>query len=187
MRIIGGSFKGRNLKSFEGKDIRPTSSRLRENLFNILQHSSSGVKGLTVMDIFSGTGAMGIEAISRGAKKVIFVEKSLESISLMEHNLKALNIEDQAYIIKQSIDFLAQGAMNFEQKIDLVFMDAPFPKSQELTFLALEAIKKGNWLSLNVRIIAEVPSKISFEPPEFYEITREVKAGSSKALFIKPI
>ncbi len=118
MRIISGKYRGKNLKSFEGFDVRPTSDRAREALFSILYNK---VIGSNFLDLCSGTGAIGLEAISRGAKKVTFVDNSRDSLKILEFNLKS---------IKETADIRYKDALLFlretKDKFDIIFFDPPY-------------------------------------------------------------
>ncbi len=125
MRIVGGAFKGRTLFEFKGQDIRPTSDMARESLFNVIKDKIIGAKFL---DLYCGTGAVGIEALSRGAIRVVFNDLSRESIKLTKKNLEKVDKENLAN--KNSVSFQNLDALNFlksiSEKFDVVFIDAPY-------------------------------------------------------------
>lgn len=122
MRIIAGKFKGLHLVSFKADHIRPTTDRVKETLFNILMGQFEDVK---VLDLFAGTGNLGLEALSRGAQKVIFVEKHPKSIHILEANLKQLKVDKGDYqIIKK--DVLGFLKSDFSETYDVIFADPPF-------------------------------------------------------------
>ncbi len=123
MRIIGGSLRGRKLFSTPGKRIRPTADRLRESLFNIL---SFRVPEAIVLDLFSGTGALGIEALSRGARQAVFVEKSAIAVQTIRRNIQICRLEDQAHIFQWDIVKNLNCLWKVALKYDLVFMDPPY-------------------------------------------------------------
>ncbi len=185
MRIIGGKYKGRKLATPTGGHVRPTSDRLRESLFNILAHSELGLEDLLVMDIFAGTGSQGLEALSRGAEKCIFVEKSPQSISLLEANRELLDDSADAIILRQDATRLSHSPSLYKNAVELVFMDAPFEKAQELTEKALIALYQGEWLAENAWIIVKFPAKTHFEPPKPYHSLRNIKAGGAQAFILE--
>ena len=120
MRIIAGRFKGRVLHSFKGRNIRPTSDRLRETLFNILQKELSGA---SVWDAFAGTGALGLEALSRGAGFVLFTERSRQAVKLLLKNVNLLGITGETEVIHaDAIDWVATTGHRF----DIIFLDPPY-------------------------------------------------------------
>jgi 16S rRNA (guanine966-N2)-methyltransferase len=123
MRVIAGLFKGRKLVDFKAEHIRPTTDRVKESLFNILQ---AFVPESQVLDLFSGTGSLGIEALSRGAKAATFVDDNVKSLKILRANLSLLEIEAQAQVVRaDAIEFLKKPGSEF----DLVLIDPPFTKS----------------------------------------------------------
>lgn len=131
MRIIGGTAKGRRLASFKAASIRPTSDKVREAIFNILQQpDGDGFRFERVLDIFAGTGAMGMEAISRGAGRASFIDSSPKAVQVIKKNLELCAFTDKAFIIaKDVIAALEQSAKRGEQ-FDLIFIDPPYIASQ---------------------------------------------------------
>ena len=132
MRIVGGKYKGRVLTAFDGNKIRPTSDMARESLFNILQ---TKIYGADFLDLFSGTGAMGIEALSRGAKSVTFNDFSRDSIAVLKKNLEKLKVEEE-YTIKNmdALTFIESCTKTF----DIIYIDPPY--KSDLGVRALNAI-----------------------------------------------
>ena len=124
MRVVAGKYKGKNLASPKTDDVRPTTTRIKETLFNVLQ---GYVQGSTVLDLFAGSGSLGIEAISRGAKRVDFADKSRDSIALVKQNLKGI---EGCYTV-QNADFLAalRSANASGVKYDVIFLDPPYASS----------------------------------------------------------
>ena len=118
MRIIAGKHRGRVLKEFKGREIRPTADRAKEAIFNILQ---TEIYGSTFLDVYCGTGNMGIEAISRGAEKVVFVDSSKESVQIAKFNLE---------MIKENAEIVCQDALTYagttREKFDVIFLDPPY-------------------------------------------------------------
>lgn len=122
MRVITGIARGRKLKNFEGQDIRPTTDMVKEAMFSVIQFD---IEGCGTLDLFSGTGQLGIEALSRGAKFCRFVDKSKESAELTRENIALTGFKDISNVINaDSIDFLRMGRYKF----DLAFLDPPYNK-----------------------------------------------------------
>jgi 16S rRNA (guanine966-N2)-methyltransferase len=175
MRIIAGKFRSRQLKSAKGLDLRPTSDRLRETLFDIL---GDLVVGSRVIDAFAGTGAVGIEALSRGARQVIFIEKHAATASLIKKNLATLEIHQQARVLPidalHALRLLAGEAAVPAQKdaLDIVFLDPPYDHAADydrvLSFLASATL-----LSEGGLVIAEHRRK--FQLPEAVESLQRVR------------
>jgi 16S rRNA (guanine966-N2)-methyltransferase len=123
MRVISGKFRGRILKGPEGLEMRPTGDRLKESLFNIL---GPGIDGATMLDVFGGTGAIGIEAISRGASEVVFIESSDTSVRLIRKNLKICGIGNGYRIIEQDVFAALRALARQGYKANVVFFDPPY-------------------------------------------------------------
>jgi len=132
MRVIGGEFRSRRLQSMPGNDVRPTPDKVRESLFNILGQE---IEGSVFVDAYAGTGAVGIEALSRGARHAIFIEKDRAAVNLIKSNLAALGTESRARVIRGPAA-LCLGGLD----ADIVFIDPPYPKDREYE-AALEALE----------------------------------------------
>ncbi len=144
MRIIGGKFRSRVLAEFKGEDVRPTSDRAKESLFNIL---SLRIFGARVLDLFSGSGALGLECLSRGAEEVIFNDFSKDSLAILKKNLGALKIPvngDEAKVYHYDFSVCLDAMRG---KFDLIFLDPPYRLDYGKT--ALEKIAKKDLLSEN--------------------------------------
>ena len=132
MRIIGGEFRGRRISSFPGKTIRPTADRLREAIFNII---GQRVRGGRVLDLFAGTGAMGIEALSRGAQQAVFVDAAAAACSVIRKSLSALGLEERGAVLRwnaaRGLNCLGPYAATFE----LAFLDPPYREGKVLPTL----------------------------------------------------
>ena len=123
MRVIGGEFGSRRLKTLPGRDTRPTPDRLRETLFDILQPR---IEGAVFVDAYAGTGAVGIEALSRGAARAVFLERSRKAVAVIRENLQSLGIEDRATVVQ---GFAASALA--QQRGDILFLDPPYEMQQE--------------------------------------------------------
>jgi 16S rRNA (guanine966-N2)-methyltransferase len=132
MRVIAGQYRSRRLQSMPGMDVRPTPDKVRESLFNIL---SPQIEGAVFVDAYAGTGAVGIEALSRGARHAIFIEKDRAAVNLIKSNLAALGAESRARVIHGGAALYLGGL-----DADIVFIDPPYPKEREYqaAFEALE-------------------------------------------------
>src|ERR1700753_1706862 len=140
MRVVGGRLKGRNLASPKTQSIRPTADRLREAVFNILIHAyGDPVTGARVLDLFAGTGALGIEAISRGAAFTLFVDDGAEARALIRQNVDALRLGMIPRVFRR--DATRLGAAHPVEPFGLVFLDPPYRKG--LTLPALAALRDG--------------------------------------------
>lgn len=126
MRIIGGDFKGRKLRSVPGSNIRPTADRTREAIFNIL---ASRVRGSNVLDLFAGTGAFGIEALSRGADSAFFIDCYKEPISVLRRNLEDISLESRSKILQWNIAKSLDCLRSLQTSFNLIFLDPPYNKN----------------------------------------------------------
>lgn len=150
MRIIAGNLKGRKLQKIRGYKIRPTSDRLRETLFNIL---SDRIREAVVLELFAGTGALGIEALSRGAKSAVFIDKYKNALLTINKNIKTCKLEHKAKIINWDIAKNLNCLKPYQSCFNLVFMDPPY--NQNLVKPALENLHKIGALDLSALIVVE--------------------------------
>lgn len=152
MRIVGGEFRGRPLATPRSQAIRPTTDRTRESLFNILTHAyPDAVGGARVLDLFAGTGAVGLEALSRGAAAALFVETSVEGRGLLRTNIEALALQGRAKVFRR--DATALGSAGTIEPFGLVFADPPY--ATDAGEKALRAAAAGGWLIAGALAILE--------------------------------
>ena len=133
MRVISGEFRGRKLEEIEGMEIRPTSDRVKESLFNIL---GTRLMDCAFLDLFAGTGGIGIEAYSRGAELVVFIDESAKSIKVLRNNLDKLNISDKVEIHNTDYANAINKLAYANKKFDIIFIDPPYLKGFEKNALA---------------------------------------------------
>ena len=176
MRIVAGKHKGRILAAPKGRDTRPTSDRTRGAVFNILEHGIEGLflRDVHVLDVFAGTGALGLEALSRGAATATFIEQSSEALKCLSENIRTLKTDDQATVIKTD----ATRPPPAKQSYDLVFLDPPYGK--DLVTKALTALQAKSWISSGAFIVAEVGSKEETTLPEAFGLLDERVYGAAK-------
>jgi len=181
MRIVGGRFRGRSLKSPASHDIRPTTDRTREALFNILAHGYAGtLDDVRVLDLFAGTGAVGFEALSRGAEFVLFVERSTEGRGLLRANMETLGVQGQCKVFRR--DATAMGAVGTMQPFQLVFADPPYGRG--LGERALQSVAAGGWLSPDALVILEEQNGISPRLSDsFQQLERRDFGGTTMHFF----
>lgn len=182
MRIISGRFKGHALKTPKTYRVRPTSDRLRETLFNVLAHSyGDPVDGARVLDLFAGTGALGLEALSRGAGFALFVEDGVEARGLLRGNVEALGVAGTSRIFRRDATKLGPAAPN--APFSLVFADPPYGKG--LGEKALASARDGDWLTREALVIVEEAGDAAFEVPEGFEEIETRSYGEAKLIFLK--
>src|SRR6202008_2293809 len=144
MRVVGGRLRGRNLASPASREIRPTADRLRESVFNILMHAyGDPITGARVLDLFAGTGALGVEAISRGAAFALFVDNGAEARALLRNNVEALALGGVTKVFRRDATNL--GPAHPVEPFSLVFLDPPYGKG--LAEHALASLRDGGWLT----------------------------------------
>lgn len=153
MRIVAGRFRGRALKSPEDRDVRPTSDRVRESLFNILEHGvpEFSLHGARVIDLFAGTGALGLEAISRGASYCLFVDDAAKSRAIIRDNVEAFGLTGETRIFRRDATDL--GPIGTMAPFAIAFIDPPYGK--DLAAPAISALIDGGWLTDTAIIVVE--------------------------------
>lgn len=180
LRIIGGDLKGKKLHSVADTKIRPTADRLREAIFNII---SFRVRGAIVLDLFAGTGALGIEALSRGAESAVFIDTSRKVLSLIQRNIKSCALGSRAKIVKWDIINNLNCLSPTDRAFDLVFMDPPYNKS--LIKASLFNLHRSNSLVKDAHIIVEhSPSEPIPENNPAFKFTDQRKYGKTLVSFL---
>lgn len=174
MRIIAGQFRGRKLKTPVGSSVRPTTGRLRESIFNVITHRLGRFDGIQVADIFAGTGAFGLEALSRGSAEVVFVEKHA---SLLRQNIDHLAVRNKTRVIPADARALPTQSNPF----DLVFMDPPYNKG--LIEPTLQSLNEKNWIRSDSLVIVERDEKEDVVFPSFLSQVRVLKQGKRRVHF----
>ena len=165
MRGVGGRLKGRNLASPSSNGIRPTADRLRESVFNILIHAyDNPIADSRVLDLFAGTGALGIEAVSRGAAFALFVDDGAEARALLRQNVEALGVAAVTRIFRR--DATKLGPAHPVEPFSLAFLDPPYGKG--LAEKALVSAHEGGWLMDEALIVVEDVAD-AFKAPEGYD------------------
>ena len=180
MRVIAGVARSMPLKTPMGPDTRPTTDRIKETLFNILQND---IPGAVFIDLFSGSGAIGIEALSRGARKAYFIENAPQALNCIQDNLVFTKLNDKAVVLKQDA---ALGLSSvFEKEVDLIFMDPPYEGGQEERVLQMLAGMK--YVTEDTLIIVEASLRTNLDYAEElgFEMIREKKYRTNKHLFLK--
>ncbi|HEY0234058.1 MAG TPA: 16S rRNA (guanine(966)-N(2))-methyltransferase RsmD [Afipia sp.] len=166
MRVVGGRLRGRNIASPSSNEIRPTRDRLRESLFNILMHAyENPVLDARVLDLFAGTGALGIEAVSRGAAFTLFVDNGAEARALLRNNVEALGLGGVTKVYRRDATNL--GPAYPMEPFSLVFLDPPYGKG--FAAKALVSLREGKWLAADALVVVEEATSAAFATPEGYE------------------
>lgn len=182
MRIVAGKFRGKALSSPPDDSIRPTSDRAREAMFNILgSRLSPHLDGLRVLDLFAGTGALGLEALSRGAASAVFVDTGAEARGLIRDHIEAFGIAGVAKLLRR--DATALGPAGTMGPVDLVFLDPPYGKG--LGEQALVSLRAGNWLAPDATLVLEESADVTLEVPEGFVLDDRRLYGAAAVHFLR--
>lgn len=185
MRIVAGKHRGRPLAVPQGSDIRPSGDRVREALFNTLCHGNArigegdGVREAIVLDGFAGTGALGLEAASRGAAHVTLMERDHEALRLCRRNVASLGEQERVTVLAG--DCLAP--VRAAQPCDLVLLDPPYRSGAAAD--ALTALARAGWIAPDALCVVELAAKEPFTPPEGAELLDERRYGAARVVFLR--
>jgi 16S rRNA (guanine966-N2)-methyltransferase len=181
MRVVAGRLRGRALKAPQSQAIRPTADRLRESLFNILVHAyGDPVEGARVLDLFAGTGALGIEALSRGAAFALFVDDGVEARALLRANVESLGLGGTSKVFRR--DATKLGPAHPVEPFSLVFADPPYGKG--LAEKALASAKEGGWLLPEALVVVE-EATAAFTCPQGFEELERRDYSDSEIVFLR--
>ena len=180
MRIVGGEYRGRALAAPRSQSIRPTSDRTREAVFNVIAHNHPGrLEGARVLDLFAGTGALGLEALSRGAAHCVFIEESAEGRGLIRTNVEAMGLQGRTRIFRR--DATSIGEVGTIMPFDLVFADPPYGKG--LGERALASALAGGWLKADSLVLVEEEEASPFQPPAGLSLVERRSYGDTVVTF----
>lgn len=182
MRIVAGEFRGRALATPAGRDIRPTADRLRQTLFDILAHAhDDAAQGARVLDLFAGTGALGFEALSRGAGFALLVDDGMEARGLIRENQMALGLAGFSRIFRR--DATKLGPITGMAPFGLVFCDPPYRKG--LGEKALASARGGGWLKQDALVVLEEASDAEIGLPEGFEELERRAYGETQVVILR--
>ncbi len=181
MRIVAGQFRGRAIQSPEHAGLRPTSDRTRESVFNILAHGIDGFElaSQRVIDLFAGTGALGLEAISRGASYCLFVDDSADGRGLIRTNVEAFGLTGVTRIFRR--DATSLGLVGTMAPFGLAFLDPPYGKG--LAEKALNSMRDGQWLQTGAVVVVEEDATSAFAWPQGFDALQERTYGIATVRF----
>lgn len=182
MRIVGGALRGRALAAPRSQAIRPTTDRLRESVFDILAHGfDDPITGAAVIDLFAGTGALGLEALSRGAARALFVDDGTEARALLRANIETLGLGGVTRIFRR--DATKLGLAPPGEIFSLAFLDPPYGKG--LAEPALRALIEGGWLADNALVVIEEAANASIELPSSLKQEDARRYGDTQFVFAR--
>lgn len=179
MRVIAGSARRLQLKTPEGMDTRPTADRVKESLFNML---NPDLYNCSFLDLFSGSGAIAIEALSRGASKAVLVDFSSASIEIIKQNLNFTKLEEKAKVIQSDIYTAIKRLGQDGEKFNIIFMDPPY--SEGFYEPVLKAVKDAGILEKDGYIVAETAKGSTFHTVEGFNVIKERKCGPAVIMFL---
>jgi len=183
VRIVAGSLKGRRLEAPHGRNVRPTSDRVREAIFNILEHGLGiDLTDLCVVDVFAGTGALGLEALSRGAKSAVFVDVAKESLDCLRANIATLGVEGATKVIRADASRLA-GPPAGVDSAGLVFLDPPY--AADLVLPALSRLIEKDWLVPDALCVVELSADTEIAWPETLTVVEDRRYGDTRVVFLR--
>lgn len=186
MRIVAGQFKGRPIQAPKTDATRPTSDRARESLFNILRHAdwAPPLEGARVLDLFAGSGALGFEALSRGAAFCLFVETAHAARGAIRNNIEALGLFGRTRLHRRSATEMGEKPAGIGPEFDLVFIDPPYRK--DLVVPCLRGLKAGQWLTDDALVVVETAAD---ETPDFdgWDVITDRGIGAAKVWFMKAV
>ncbi|MDE0388223.1 MAG: 16S rRNA (guanine(966)-N(2))-methyltransferase RsmD [Rhodospirillales bacterium] len=182
MRIVGGSLRGRRLRAPAGVRVRPTGERVRESLFDILLHGgmSRPLQGTHVVDLFAGTGALGLEALSRGAASLAAVESEADARGVLRANIEALGCADRATVVASDATRLPPAV----EACGLALLDPPYRSG--LAAAALATLVEGGWLDDEATVVVEHGVDDPFEPPASLTVQDQRRYGRTALTFLSP-
>lgn len=184
MRIVGGKHRGRPLKVPKGRDVRPTSDRARESIFNILDNGIGGIDldGAIVLDVYAGSGAMALEALSRGAAFATMIDNSPPALATAKNNIATLGEWRNVRQLKLDASHLAPPPRVVKAPVTIAFIDPPY--EQELLLPTLLGLNNKGWITEGTLLVIELGSKEEFEIPPKYKTLDDRKYGAARVLFL---
>src|SRR5690349_19830085 len=182
MRVVGGRLKGRNIAAPASRDIRPTADRLRESMFNILVHAyDNPLQDARVLDLFAGTGALGIEAVSRGAAFTLFVDNAAEARALLRNNVEALALGGVTKVYRRDATDL--GPAHPVEPFSLAFLDPPYGKG--LAEKSLASLRDGDWLTPGALVVVEEAKAAALAAPQGFEELERRAYDDTELVFLR--
>jgi 16S rRNA (guanine966-N2)-methyltransferase len=185
VRIVAGKHRGRPLLAPTGKAIRPTADRTRESLFNVLAHGVPGFafEGASVVDVFAGTGALGLEALSRGAAHATFIDSDPAALHVIRQNAAKLGEWRAVTLLKLDAGHLPPPALAAKAPCRLAFLDPPY--GENLLVPALQGLAARGWLAADAIAVAEIGAKEHLDPPKDFALIDERAYGAAKIVFLR--
>ena len=179
MRIISGKYARRKIIAPKGSETRPTTDRFKETLFNIIENSLKiNLKKKNVLDLFAGSGSLGLEAISRGAKNCTFIDKSIKAVEAIEENISFLELSPCCDCYKLDVNKIRKFTNDPNKKIDIIFSDHPYSKT-DINEIEINNLIKKNWMKDSFYIFLETSSRVPISSISGFEVLEKRKIGDS--------
>ncbi len=184
MRIVGGRFRGRRLAVPKGDAVRPTADRVRESVFNIIAHGLDGpdLADATVIDVFAGSGALGLEALSRGAARAVFIDDDKAALTCVRQNAAELGAERDVLTLRLDASRLPPPPLAAGDPAAFAFLDPPYGSG--LAIPALTGLKTRQWIASGAICIVEVEKDEALAPPPGFTLTDERTYGAARIVFL---
>jgi 16S rRNA (guanine966-N2)-methyltransferase len=179
LRIIAGRHRGRRIVAPAGLAVRPTSDRAREALFAILEHATPPLRGARFLDLFAGSGAAALEAVSRGAAEALCVDQASAAVAAIRANVAALGETDRVSVLRADVNRLGRAPHPF----DIAFLDPPYGSGFALP--AVAAIAAGGWVAPGALVVAEIAARDRAEPPQGWAVADDRRYGAARFLFLR--
>jgi 16S rRNA (guanine966-N2)-methyltransferase len=180
LRIIAGRHRGRRIETPRGLAVRPTSDRAREALFAILEAGEPPLRGCRFLDLFAGSGAAGLEALSRGAEEALFIDQASAAVAAIRANIRSLGEDARAQVLRADACRLGTAPRPY----DIAFLDPPYGSG--LLRPALGRLLAGGWLAPAARAVGEIAAREPYTPPPGLVIEDERRYGAARFLFLRP-
>jgi 16S rRNA (guanine966-N2)-methyltransferase len=181
LRIIAGRHRGRRIAAPAGLAVRPTSDRAREAIFGILEHASPGLRGARFLDLFAGSGAAALEAVSRGAVEALCVDQAADAVAAIRANIATLGEADRVSVLRADVNRLGRASHPF----DIAFLDPPYGSG--LATPAIAGIAAGGWLTPAALVVAEIAARDRFEPSPGWKVEDDRRYGAARFLFLRAL
>lgn len=185
MRIVAGRHRGRRLSAPPGSVVRPTADRVRASIFNVLVHGRAGLAldGAVVLDVFAGTGAFGLEALSRGARHATFIDNDGSALAALRKNVAALGEAERAALLRLDATAAAPPPLAARAPADVVFLDAPYQSGASAP--ALAGLARRGWIAAGARCVVELGRGEPFAPPAGFTLIDERAWGRTRVAFLE--
>jgi 16S rRNA (guanine966-N2)-methyltransferase len=184
VRVVAGTLRGRRVAVPRGATVRPTADRVKESVFSALE-ARTGIAGASVLDLFAGSGALAIEALSRGARAAVLVERDRDAVAAIEQNLRDLDLRGRARVVRSDVGAFVRGTPPPEAPFGLVFADPPYPTSRAVLAGVLAQVASESWCARGATVVVEHASGTPLDVPGL-ENAWAREFGDTLVTFLQP-